>query len=275
MLITVLLGLVVGLVLGLTGAGGSIIAVPLLMFGLHLSPLEAAPIALLAVTLSAATGAAFGLKEGKLRYRAASFIALLGILTAPIGAWLALRLPLPLLTLTFAGVLAYVAIRMLKQSFSTQTKLDVWADETHAETLPCQLKQNKARIDWTMRCARALGVTGMITGLTSGLLGVGGGFIVVPALKQHSHLEATHIMPTSLGVITLISGSAVITMLWQGRLRLDTASLFALGAVLGMLLSRPFVKRANPAQLQRYFGLFALGVSLFLIIKTIGGLHAV
>lgn len=273
MIITLLLGLSVGLILGLTGAGGSIIAVPLLMLGLHMSPLEAAPIALLAVTLSAATGAIFGLLDGQLRYRAASLIAIFGITTAPLGAWLALRLPTNHLTLIFALVLSYVAARMLRQSFIQQSSLDVWDDESHAETLPCQIQQDKPTIDWTMRCARTLSLTGITTGLTSGLLGVGGGFIIVPALKQNSNLEPSHIMPTSLGVITLISGSGVITMLWLGRLHVETAGFFALGAVLGMALSRPFVKRTNPVMLQRLFGIFSLIVSLYLITKAMRGLY--
>lgn len=261
----------VGLILGLTGAGGSIIAVPLLMFGLHLNPIEAAPVALLAVMLSAATGAVFGWLDGQLRYRAASLIAIFGIITAPLGAWLALHFPMNVLTIIFAFVLAYVAIRMIRQSFVNQDKLDVWDDETDTETLPCQIQQSNQRIDWTMRCARALSLTGVITGLTSGLLGVGGGFIVVPALKQNSNLEPTHIMPTSLGVITVISGAGVITMLWLGRLSIETAGLFALGAVIGMLLSRPFVKRTKPSSLQRVFGAFSLLVALLLIIKAFGG----
>ena len=73
------LGSVVGLILALTGAGGAIVAVPLLIFGLHLSVSEAAPIALLAVGLSAGLGAMLGLREGKVRYKAAGLMAVCGV----------------------------------------------------------------------------------------------------------------------------------------------------------------------------------------------------
>ena len=73
------LGSVVGLILALTGAGGAIVAVPLLIFGLHLSVQQAAPIALLAVGLSAGLGAVLGLREGKVRYKAAALMAACGI----------------------------------------------------------------------------------------------------------------------------------------------------------------------------------------------------
>ena len=78
LLISILLGFITGLVLALTGAGGTVIAIPLLMFGLHLVIAEAAPIALLAICLSSAAGAMYAHKQGKDRYRAAGFLAMTG-----------------------------------------------------------------------------------------------------------------------------------------------------------------------------------------------------
>lgn len=87
------LGAIVGLILALTGAGGAILAVPLLLFVLHLSVAEAAPVALLAVGLSAAVGAVIGLRAGIVRYRAAMLMAVTGTVFSPAGLWLAHRLP--------------------------------------------------------------------------------------------------------------------------------------------------------------------------------------
>ena len=80
------LGAIIGAVLALTGAGGGILAVPLLVFGLGLSMVEAAPVGLLAVGLAAAVGAVLGLRRGLVRYRAALFIALIGMPGAAQGA---------------------------------------------------------------------------------------------------------------------------------------------------------------------------------------------
>ncbi|WP_313388538.1 sulfite exporter TauE/SafE family protein, partial [Achromobacter aegrifaciens] len=112
---SVALGACVGLILGLTGAGGAIMAVPLLVFGLHLQVSQAAPIALLAVGLSAALGAVLGLRKGQVRYRAAGFMAATGILVSPLGLWAARRLPNAPLAIIFAGVLGMVAWRMWNQ----------------------------------------------------------------------------------------------------------------------------------------------------------------
>ena len=101
------LGAIIGAVLALTGAGGGILAVPLLVFGLGLSMVEAAPVGLLAVGMAAAVGALLGLRQGVVRYRAAAFVALIGIATAPFGLMLAHQLSNAPLALTFAMVLVY------------------------------------------------------------------------------------------------------------------------------------------------------------------------
>jgi len=108
-LLPLLLGGGVGLIMALTGAGGGVLAVPLLIFGLHLSVQEAAPVALIAVGAAAALGALLGLREGVVRYRAAALIGLVAMAMAPLGVWLAHQLPPQPLMLGFAGVLLFSA----------------------------------------------------------------------------------------------------------------------------------------------------------------------
>src|SRR5665647_1308869 len=109
------LGAVIGLVLALTGAGGGVLAIPLLVFGLHLPVQQAAPVGLVAVGLAAVLGAGLGLRQGIVRYRAAALIGLTGMLMAPLGVFLAQRLPNRPLLAAFALVLIYTAWRMLRQ----------------------------------------------------------------------------------------------------------------------------------------------------------------
>ena len=132
--VSMLLGGVVGLILALTGAGGAIVAVPLLLFVLHLDVAEAAPLALLAVGLSAGMGAIIGLRAGIVRYRAAGFIALTGILGSPVGLSLAHRLPNGPLALLFAGVLAFVAFRMFMQARGSDAKASAGGCSTQRST---------------------------------------------------------------------------------------------------------------------------------------------
>ena len=114
MLIISALGVAVGLMLGLTGAGGGIFAVPALVLGMHWSMTQAAPIALIAVGLAALTGALDGLRKRQTRYKAAFLMALAGTATAPMGLLVARQLPEYLLMLLFCAIMLIVAYRMLK-----------------------------------------------------------------------------------------------------------------------------------------------------------------
>jgi uncharacterized protein len=86
-MLSILLGVIIGLVLGLTGAGGSIFAVPLLMAGLGWSITQAATVSLLAVAVAAAAGTALAWRQSYVRYRAALLIASVGVMVAPFGIY--------------------------------------------------------------------------------------------------------------------------------------------------------------------------------------------
>ena len=121
-LMSVLLGLFVGLVLAITGAGGAILSLPLLVFFLHLKMIDAAPISLMAIMLSAGLAAGLGLRSGIVRYKAATLLATFGVLCAPFGVYLAHQLPEKVLAVLFSIVLLIVSWRSF-QKFQTPTLL--------------------------------------------------------------------------------------------------------------------------------------------------------
>jgi len=256
------LGGCVGLILGLTGAGGAIMAVPLLVFGLHLQVAQAAPIALLAVGLSAALGAVLGLRKGQVRYRAAGFMAITGIIVSPLGLWAARRVPNAPLAIIFACVLGMVAWRMW-----TQGARPAAAASDAPRMPPCRLNAGTGRLRWTAPCARALTGTGVIAGLLSGLLGVGGGFVIVPALRRATDLPMQAIVGTSLAVIALVSASGVAAAAAGGHLDWGIAAPFTAAAVLGMLAGRGVADRFPPRRLQQSFALFAGAVAAAMLAK--------
>ncbi|CAJ0774255.1 sulfite exporter TauE/SafE family protein [Ralstonia holmesii] len=258
------LGAVVGLILALTGAGGAILAVPLLLFVLRLNVAEAAPVALLAVGLSAAVGAAIGLRAGIVRYRAAMLMALAGTVFSPAGLWLAHRLPNGPLTLLFAAVLAFVALRMFKQASASAPH----RAETEQHSQPCQLDNQTGRFVWTASCTRALALSGIGAGFLSGLLGVGGGFVIVPALKKATNAPVHSIVATSLAVITLVSASGVITTALSGRMNWQIGVPFATGAMLAMLGGRVVAGQLSGHRLQQGFAFIAGLIAIGMVAKV-------
>lgn len=111
----------------------------------------------------------------------------------------------------------------------------------------CQLDVDAGRFLWTGPCARALALSGIGAGSLSGLLGVGGGFVIVPALRRATNAPMHAIVATSLTIIALISASGVVSTAVEGRMNWRVGVPFAAGALLGMTAGhtyRPASERA-------------------------------
>lgn len=262
------LGSVVGLILALTGAGGGILAVPLLVFGLHLSIMQAAPVGLIAVGAASAFGAVLGLREGVVRYRAAAVIGFTGMALAPFGVRLARVIPNAPLMVAFSLVLALVAWRMFNQAQRIPSGQTESVQEQ--SKLPCVLNPAEGRLIWTLPCAWALAGTGAVSGILSGLLGVGGGFVIVPSLNRFTNLQMRSIFATSLAVISLVSVGGIAAAAWQGSIAWNIAAPFAAGAIVALLLGRRVAARLAGARLQQAFAVTSGVVSLLLLTRGMG-----
>jgi len=266
------LGALVGLLLALTGAGGGILAVPLLVFALHLGLAEAAPIGLLAVGLAAAMSASLGLRDGIVRYRAATLMGGLAMALAPLGVAAAQRVPNTPLTIAFAAVLVLSAWRMWQRARHALRPRAGAGAPAACEPLHCVLDARDGRLVWTRPCAQALAFTGALAGVLSGLLGVGGGFVIVPALTRYTELSARSIVATSLAVIALASIGGVGAAAWKGTIDWDIALPFAIGSVFASLLARMIAARVAGPRLQQGFALVSVGVAGLLLVRVLGGL---
>jgi uncharacterized membrane protein YfcA len=262
----VVLGSIVGLVLGLTGAGGSIFAMPLLVLGLGQSMTQAAPVALLAVCGAAALGAVNGLRAGLTRYRTALLLGAVGSLTAPFGIDLAARASHDTLVYVFAAVMLFVATRMFVQAYRP-----AHAQAQRPASRLCRLDPDTGRIRWTSPCALVLSVGGAATGVLSGALGVGAGFVIVPTLHAATDLPMASNIATSLMAIAIISASAVAAFaLKGGHLATDVALPFLAGALGGMLIGRAFAARLAGPRLQRLFATCMVVAAVAMIYRLRG-----
>ena len=230
MIIELGLGLAVGAIMALTGAGGGILAVPLLIFGLQLSVAQAGPVGLLAVGLAAALGAAAGLKAGIVRYKAALLMSVTGMFLSPFGVWLSHRLDHHWITILFSIILFFVAYQSFRQAKDHSTD----TEDSPVLKLTCAQYANSIQFIWTTRCVNTLAITGGIAGLLSGLLGVGSGFVVVPALQRYTNLAIQSVIATSLTVIALVSLTGVLFSAATSHINWAVAIPFCAGALTGM-----------------------------------------
>ena len=263
----VALGILVGLVLGLTGAGGSVLAVPLLMAGMGWSLPQAAPVALLAVCAAATFGTVVAWDRTHVRFRAAALMGLVAVVTAPMGVRAAATLPLPLLTALFAGVLALVGARMFLQAARAPAEAGIVRATVAGEGpmagpgwwIPVNAH---GRIVWGPRTAATVGAIGALTGFIAGLLGVGGGFVIVPALRMASGLSMHSAVATSLMAIALISAIAAAGAVAQGvPVDWSAAPWFVAGALAGMYAGRKLAPRIAGPRLQQGFAVVMLVVA--------------
>ena len=276
MITTIGLGLFVGLVLAITGAGGAILSLPLLVFFLHLNMIDAAPISLMAITLSASIAAIIGLRSGIVRYKAATLLATFGVLSAPLGVYVAHQLPEKVLALLFSVVLLIVSIRSF-QKYKTPTLLigDDCDDpngcdgEEEKTAPPCAVNPATSKLFWTAPCTQRLILTGGFSGFISGLLGVGGGFIIVPTLHSISNLETKMIVATSLAVIALVSMVSAISYAGSGAILWEIAIPFVCSTVTGMLVGRMLHAKLPGHMNMLIFGILSLVIAVMMLIKTL------
>lgn len=266
MLIGGMLGVVIGAILGLTGAGGGIFAVPALLFGLGMDIRTAAPVALLAVGAAAGLGTFQGLHQGLVRYKAACMLAVAGAITAPLGVHVAHTVPPHWLNLIFVAVMFVVAYRMFMSAHKTQTGGELALMRTGV----CKISKETGRFIWGAKTVVTMAGIGAVSGLFTGMLGVGGGFVIVPALAYFTELRMHSVVATSLMVIALLSFFTVFAAARHGLLMSPATWAFVLTALAGMAAARLVAPKISSVVLQKIFSIACVVVAIMMLMRTMG-----
>lgn len=268
--LAVFFGSVVGFALGLTGGGGGVFAVPLLVYGLAVAPREAVGVSLASVGGTALFGAVPRLMHGEVELRTGFLFAVAGMLGAPVGSYLSTLVPEQVLLVLFAVLMLVVAQRMWAKASNPVLPSGVCVTEGDAafDRSACQ-RDSDGKLRLTSRCARLLVMVGLLTGVLSGMFGVGGGFVIVPALVIFSGMEIHRAVGTSLFVIVLVSISGVASHIAGGNALSWAMTLqFMIGGFAGMSLGGIVAKRLKGPTLQRVFAIAVVLVAAFVIVKT-------
>lgn len=272
MFLSVMVGVVIGLVLGLTGAGGSIFALPLLILLLNVSPHDAVGIALCAVAASSIFGTLTRLKSGEIEWLPAIMFALIGSLFTPIGVWLNQIIPETIILLGFFIIVIFVAQKMWRQANQHPEETLVSRAQISKRTLDANgaycVMNDKKDFKFGPRCFLGMLGGASLTGVLSGLFGVGGGFIIVPTLMFLTGVRIQQAVATSLVVISAVSSSALLSYYAQGALHFSPL-LFevSFGGLLGMLFGILAGKKISGPHLQKGFAITMLLLSSLVIAK--------
>lgn len=267
-LMTIAFGLVTGLSLGLTGGGGAIFAVPLLVYGSGLHARQATVVSIVAVGATAFAGFLLRWRKNQVELRPGLAFAATGMITAPVGDLIGDLLP-DTLVMTLFGVLMLVVSARMWRSARKPADAFIALDEGAGRGPSCP-HDPQGRLRVTSRCARLLGLTGMGVGILTGLFGIGGGFVIVPALVLLAHMDLKNAVGTSLLVITLVSVSAVAGVFLAGDpFPMATASPFLAGSLVGMGAGTVAARRIGGPALQKSFAVAILGVAVWVITKNV------
>jgi uncharacterized membrane protein YfcA len=249
-LLPLILGALVGLSLGLTGA-----------------PREAVGISLMTVGTTALAGFVQRARRHQVEFPTGFLLALTGMVGAPVGARLAQYLSDAVLLGLFSLLMLVIATRMWTNASKGVNELSILEDENEGPT--CR-RDEEGKLRFTSNCALLLAAIGLIAGILTGMFGVGGGFIIVPALVMFSNMGMQRAIGTSLLIITLVSGSGMASHVAGGKgLSIAVAGIFTLGSVMGLFAGSELSRNFSGPALQKTFSAAILVVALYVVVRTL------
>ncbi len=303
LLAAAVLGLGIGAVLGALGGGGAILAVPILVYVLGQNAQQATTSSLVIVGITAAIGAIGHTGSGDVRWRVGVAFGAAGFLAAYAGTQASRHVDPQLLLLSFAGVMVLAATAMLTRRAdchpaaspaNADSSLDRPLSDPGRPATPAERPDRNARthLDTDDPAARATATrtrapattqtrtgprtatvakvisAGLVVGFLTGFLGVGGGFVIVPALVLALAFPMNAAVGTSLLIIAINSAASLAAR--SGHLLLDWAVIvpFTLAAVAGTFGGQRLARRVSGATLTRAFAVLLLLVAAFVGVQS-------
>lgn len=255
LLLAVVAGALIGLSLGALGGGGSILAVPVLL-ALGQSPAQATTGSLVVVGVTSLAGAVTARRAGNVLLARGVAFGAVAIGGAVAGAHLSSAVPEPVLLAAFSALMLAVAGLMTVRQLRSRRRSRAGAGASSAERPQLDDPIITFSPTFMCQCPRALKVlvTATVVGLLTGFLGVGGGFLVVPALLLALALPMRYAAGTSLVVITITSAAALAARAGAGVApdwRLVAA--ITVTAVAGSVLGGRLAARTDTTRLSAAF----------------------
>ncbi|MBK1990308.1 sulfite exporter TauE/SafE family protein [Sphaerospermopsis aphanizomenoides BCCUSP55] len=243
----------VGISLGLIGGGGSILAVPILAYVLGVPLKSAIVMSLVIVGIVSLIGIIPHWQQGNVNMKTAALFAPGAMVGAYIGARIA---TLPIITPTFQLILfvstMFLAAYLMIKNASNKSETELNLSSKYVDKFPL----------WPIILAEGLGV-----GLLSGLVGIGGGFMIIPALVLMGNTPIKEAVGTSLVIIALKSVTGFAGYLGSVSVDINLMVTFTLAAGTGMLIGAYLTNLIQGQNLEKYFGYFVILVAIFMLFE--------
>jgi len=251
-----LLAALMGLSLGTLGGGGSILTVPIFVYVLGYEPKQAIGMSLAVVGITSAVGAFGHWRAGNVRVRRAAVFGAFAMAGAFVGARLATLVPGTVQLTLFAMVMLAAATVMFRQSRAVPGVAAPAPGAPVAASKP--------------RATPLIALDGLTVGALTGLVGVGGGFLIVPALVVLGRVPMHQAVGTSLAVIALNAGTGFVGYLDQIVVDWRTMATFTAVAVVGILAGTRLAGRIPAQALKRTFAIFLVVMGVYILYQNRG-----
>lgn len=268
-------GVLIGLCLGALGGGGSILTVPVLVSLLHVGPQSATSASLIIVGITSVIAAIAHARSGNVRWRAAAVFGATGSVTAFGGSILNRAVDPQVLLIAFSTLMVVVAIAMLLRTRSSRTpkpKADPGSG-THRvadgnKSPVAVVTATRSRVS-TAQAAKLVAAA-LVVGFLTGFLGVGGGFLIVPALVLALGYSMPVAVGTSLVIISITSAGAFTERLGSASIPWQIVVPFTLAAIAGSFVGTAISDRISGNALTRCFAVLLIVIAAY--VATAAGL---
>jgi len=260
--LAILFGLLIGAALGALGGGGSILAVPALVYGLGLPVSEAIPTSLLVVAITAATAAWAHVRAGTVWMRTAVTFASVGVVGSFMGAWLGHRVDGAVVLGGLAVLMVVASVGMWRRGRAPAVADEDRAPSTDGTGVATRARTSVAKLPQVLAAGFGLGVL-------TGLFGVGGGFLIVPTMVLLLGVPTPAAIGTSLVVISVNAFAGFLAHLGMGPVDLGVAGAFAAGGVVGAFVGQCAGSRVSAGTLSRAFAVLVMAVGSYTLFDVL------
>jgi uncharacterized membrane protein YfcA len=258
-LITYAASLFVGLSLGMIGAGGSILTVPVFIFILKIDPLTSSIYSMFVVGISSLAG---GIKSIFHKLVDIKTMFVFGIPSVT-GVLVARNFIFPSIPDQIFSLGGFVVSKKILFMFCISTLMFFAA----VKMLQAASSKREALPDGTHVKPGFLIIQGLIVGIITGLFGIGGGFLIVPALYFWTHLPMKKAVGTTLLIIAMNSLFSFSTCYTASVINWSLLVRFSLGAIIGIFIGTRIAEKISGNYLKKIFGWFVMAISFYIVFK--------